>query len=82
MHTVQLTALAASMLSMAAPAAAFWRMPCQGRLGLARMDPIVNPGELSPHAHAIHGGKSTLFNCCCQQEKGGLQEKKRSNMLF
>ncbi|EZF78275.1 hypothetical protein H105_00669 [Trichophyton soudanense CBS 452.61] len=61
MHTVQLTALAASMLSMAAPAAAFWRMPCQGRLGLARMDPIVNPGELSPHAHAIHGGKNFDF---------------------
>ncbi|KAM5474847.1 hypothetical protein MferCBS49748_000254 [Microsporum ferrugineum] len=46
---------------MAAPASAFWRMPCQGRLGLARMDPIVNPGELSPHAHAIHGGKNFDF---------------------
>jgi hypothetical protein len=39
---------------------AFWRMECPGRVGLARIDPIVDPGQISKHAHAIHGssGKS------------------------
>ncbi|KAL7823829.1 hypothetical protein V8C26DRAFT_383986 [Trichoderma gracile] len=40
---------------LAAVADAFWRMECQGRVGLARMDPVVYPGEDSPHMHAIHG---------------------------
>jgi hypothetical protein len=34
---------------------AFWRMECPGRVGMARVDPIVNFGEISPHVHAIHG---------------------------
>ncbi|CAM1508016.1 Fc.00g048640.m01.CDS01 [Cosmosporella sp. VM-42] len=34
---------------------AFWRMECPGRVGLARLDPIINPGALSKHVHAIHG---------------------------
>ncbi|KAG8422665.1 hypothetical protein J3459_010174 [Metarhizium acridum] len=38
-----------------AGANAFWRMECPGRVALARMDPIVNPNEASPHAHTIHG---------------------------
>ncbi|KAG6127989.1 hypothetical protein E4U22_005436 [Claviceps purpurea] len=38
-----------------AGAHAFWRMECPGRVGVARIDPIVNPGTASPHAHAIHG---------------------------
>ncbi|UNI18594.1 hypothetical protein JDV02_004851 [Purpureocillium takamizusanense] len=38
-----------------AGANAFWRMECPGRVGLARMDPIVNPGSVSGHVHAIHG---------------------------
>jgi hypothetical protein len=37
---------------------AFWRMECPGRLGLARLDPIVNPGTSSTHVHAIHGSSS------------------------
>jgi hypothetical protein len=51
---------------------AFWRMECQGRLGLARLDPIVNPNGVSAHVHAIHGssGKSrnpaTGYSCCYQ----------------
>ncbi|KAI5867207.1 hypothetical protein GGS23DRAFT_166100 [Durotheca rogersii] len=35
--------------------AAFWRMECRGRTGLARMDPIMDPGVVSPHIHAVHG---------------------------
>lgn len=34
---------------------AFWRMECPQRVGLARLDPIVNPGSVSMHAHSIHG---------------------------
>lgn len=38
-----------------AGANAFWRMECPGRVGVARMDPIVNPGELANHVHSISG---------------------------
>ncbi|QPG96429.1 hypothetical protein C2857_004155 [Epichloe festucae Fl1] len=37
---------------------AFWRMECPGRVGLARIDPIVNPNTASPHAHSIHGSSA------------------------
>jgi hypothetical protein len=39
---------------------AFWRMECRGRVGLARVDPLMSPGHASQHVHAIHGsnGKS------------------------
>lgn len=50
--------LAASVLSVAGSVDAFWRMPCRSRTGLARMDPIMDPGAVSDHAHAIHGGGS------------------------
>ncbi|KAI9852480.1 MAG: hypothetical protein M1838_000574 [Thelocarpon superellum] len=36
----------------------FWRLPCQGRSGLARIDPLISPGVPSSHAHAIHGGSN------------------------
>lgn len=49
---------------------AFWRLPCRGRTGVARLDPIVDPGEISPHVHVIHGGggmviKSHLREIIC-----------------
>lgn len=34
---------------------AFWRLHCPGQVGLARVDPLVNPGEPAQHVHAIHG---------------------------
>ncbi|KAI5461554.1 hypothetical protein BGZ63DRAFT_404401 [Mariannaea sp. PMI_226] len=37
---------------------AFWRMECPGRVGVARIDPIINPGEVSKHAHSIHGSSA------------------------
>ncbi|CAI6299230.1 unnamed protein product [Periconia digitata] len=54
MKTASLTSLTAAVL-LASPADAFWRMLCK-RTGYARIDPIVNFGEISSHAHAIHGG--------------------------
>lgn len=51
------TALSAAITLLSASGAdAFWRMPCRSRTGLARMDPIMDPGAISDHAHTIHGG--------------------------
>ncbi|KAK8245849.1 hypothetical protein IWZ00DRAFT_331531 [Phyllosticta capitalensis] len=47
------TALAA--LSLSGSASAFWRMPCRGRTALERVDPIVDPGKISGHAHTVQG---------------------------
>jgi hypothetical protein len=46
---------AVSVLTLAANVDAFWRMPCKGRTGLARIDPLVDYGVVSEHVHAIHG---------------------------
>ncbi|KFY43148.1 hypothetical protein V495_04129 [Pseudogymnoascus sp. VKM F-4514 (FW-929)] len=40
---------------LAGSAEAFWRMECRGRSGLARIDPLVNPGVAAAHAHTIFG---------------------------
>lgn len=37
---------------------AFWRLPCRGRAGLGRYDPIVDPGRPSSHVHTIQGPNS------------------------
>ena len=34
---------------------AFWRLLCDIS-GVARIDPLVNPGERADHAHNIYGG--------------------------
>ncbi|KAJ6789037.1 hypothetical protein PWT90_10987 [Aphanocladium album] len=45
----------AVLLGLAGSANAFWRMECPGRLDVARIDPIVNPNDVSAHAHVLHG---------------------------
>jgi len=56
MQDIKLTAIAMACLALfPGYATAFWRLPCRGRSGLARIDPIVEPGEVSSHAHAVHG---------------------------
>jgi hypothetical protein len=42
---------------------AFWRLPCRGRLGVARLDPLMDPGEVASHAHTIHGAGSKQAQC-------------------
>ncbi|PBP23627.1 WSC domain-containing protein [Diplocarpon rosae] len=42
--------------------AGFWRMPCRGRVGLARIDPLVNFNEIAPHVHSIHGSSGFSIN--------------------
>ncbi|KAK3351434.1 hypothetical protein B0H65DRAFT_117959 [Neurospora tetraspora] len=44
-----------AILAAAGGAEAFWRMECRGRLGVARLDPLVNYGEVGSHAHSVHG---------------------------
>ncbi|EJP68966.1 hypothetical protein HC256_000934 [Beauveria bassiana] len=45
----------AVLIGLAGSANAFWRMECPGRLNVARIDPIVNPKDVSAHAHSLHG---------------------------
>ncbi|KAK4964909.1 hypothetical protein LTR66_012202 [Elasticomyces elasticus] len=65
-------------------ATAFWRMPCRSRIGLARLDPLMDPGKLSDHVHTIHGGgnfgissapqdlvNSTCTSCAVTQDNSG-----------
>ena len=46
------------------PALAYWRMSCMGVAGIARIDPIVSPGEISSHVHTIKGA-SGMQICLC-----------------
>ncbi|KAJ5737675.1 uncharacterized protein N7483_002800 [Penicillium malachiteum] len=57
MHHIQFqAALAACIAIFPLFTSAFWRLPCRGRTGLARLDPIIDPGQLSSHVHSVHGG--------------------------
>ena len=40
------------------PVSAFWRLLCHGQLGIARIDPLVAPGMISPHVHTAQGARS------------------------
>lgn len=62
MRTFTLPTAAAVLAAAATPAAAFFRMPCQGTAGVARLDPLVNPGDISDHAHVVHGASSESFS--------------------
>lgn len=46
---------------LAAPAAAFWRLPCAAPLVVERADPIISPGNVSGHVHQIMGGNGFDF---------------------
>ncbi|KAG9677168.1 WSC-domain-containing protein, partial [Aureobasidium melanogenum] len=48
--------------ALAAPAAAFFRMPCPGRIVTERADPIISPGQVSGHTHTISGGNGFKFD--------------------
>ena len=56
--TMNLMNVAVIILAFTGGAEAFWRMPCRSRTGLARLDPLMNPGEVADHVHTIHGGGS------------------------
>ncbi|KAF2106585.1 hypothetical protein BDV96DRAFT_507567 [Lophiotrema nucula] len=50
--------LAAAVGALSGAADAFWRMDCHSRTGLVRLDPLVEPDEISSHAHVVHGGSN------------------------
>lgn len=50
--------ISAAAALLAGSADAFWRMPCHTPIGLGRIDPIVDNGVASSHAHTIHGGNN------------------------
>ena len=57
MHSNSLNVAALGLLaSLTAPVHAYWRMGCPGTLVTERLDPIVNAGKASGHAHIILGG--------------------------
>ncbi|OJZ82274.1 hypothetical protein ASPFODRAFT_64309 [Aspergillus luchuensis CBS 106.47] len=66
-------ALVACLAAFSSVADAFWRLPCRGRSGVARIDPIMAPGKPSDHVHVVHGsggfsmssGEADLKNADC-----------------
>ncbi len=48
-------AIAATLVDSAV---GFWRLPCPGRIVQDRIDPIVNPGNMSGHVHTVAGGSA------------------------
>ncbi|KAF3358795.1 hypothetical protein VDGD_09409 [Verticillium dahliae] len=56
---------------MAAGVDAFFRMECQGRVGLARIDPMISPGEPSLHLHSIHGSSGFSMNATYDDLRDG-----------
>lgn len=62
MHFNNVNTAALGLLStFAAPAAAFWRLPCKTPIVVERADPVVNPGKPSGHVHTIMGGNGFGF---------------------
>ncbi|RGP78004.1 glyoxal oxidase precursor [Fusarium longipes] len=59
--------LVAVSAGLVGSAHAFWRMECPGRVGLARLDPIIDPGTVSKHAHSIHGSSGFADTVTTQQ---------------
>lgn len=55
--------------AIAAPAAAFFRIPCPGRILDERVDPIVDPGAVSGHVHTIAGGNGFGFEMDYEQAR-------------
>lgn len=62
MHLTATIQLAVALLSLAGPASAFWRLPCQAPVVVERADPIISPGEVSGHLHTIMGGDGFGFD--------------------
>ena len=53
------TAIAALLLLLTSQSQAYWRLECHGIAGIGRVDPLVNPGEVSNHVHSIKGASGT-----------------------
>jgi hypothetical protein len=53
-----LSCVAILLLASSPEVDAFWRLLCHGTLGTAQIDPVVNFGQIAPHAHQIAGASS------------------------
>lgn len=40
---------------------AYWRLECDGSVGLARLDPLMNFGTVGDHVHSIKGGSGKFL---------------------
>jgi hypothetical protein len=70
MHGSSMKATAIALAAtLSSPVAAFWRMPCPGRLTLQRIDPIVAPGNVSNHVHTVSGGSGFGFTTSYEQQR-------------
>ncbi|ROT38938.1 hypothetical protein SODALDRAFT_275518 [Sodiomyces alkalinus F11] len=56
---------------LALKAEAFFRMECQGRVALGRIDPIVSPGEPALHVHSIHGSSGISMHATYDDLRNG-----------
>jgi len=56
------TTQVASALTLASGVSAFWRMPCRSSTGTARMDPLMDPGQIADHNHMVFGGGSKYLD--------------------
>lgn len=54
--------LALLLVLLCGQAAAFWRMNCPGNIMFERADPLVFPGEVSPHMHVFAGSSNADYN--------------------
>lgn len=68
MYNPSITALGLAA-ALSAPAAAFFRIPCPGRIVTERADPIVAPGAVADHVHSIAGGNGFGFNMTYEQAR-------------
>lgn len=49
------------LLAGSSVVSAFWRLPCSSAVTTERIDPVVNPGKVSGHVHAIMGASNINY---------------------
>ena len=55
-HPVNMMKKAIYLLFSIGVVDAFWRLECDGSVGLARIDPLISHGRAADHVHTIKGG--------------------------
>ncbi|KAI1771898.1 hypothetical protein F4818DRAFT_444896 [Hypoxylon cercidicola] len=60
-----------ALLGIIQAVSAFWRMECHGRTGVARIDPIMDAGIISPHTHVVHGSSGFSVSATFDDLAGG-----------
>ncbi len=68
MHNYVLSTSALVLGLLAGSSQAYWRLSCS-TIQTSRIDPIINPNALSPHAHII-AGEFAKFRTCIQDRMG------------